>query len=615
MCEDSGTHAAARIHVRRTRTASVSLKEEHPVILSRLAAALVVGSGVLTAGTLYAVVDPSAPADAVLATPAPAACHATSVEKTARPNSGCCRAAARAAKVSGAKAPCGTAAAVCSAKCVSAKVVKTACCEASTACSACPTTACSADCPEQCCVTQACCPTAACAETCDEKNCCGTDRCEADCCEEGCCDDSASPVADVRSAAADFCGVCGTAVKDAIDTVGCSLFKGLTEYTGCNVVRVEAFSDWETARSGACGPTAGCCEDACCESACCEDACCGAPAAPGESAEVFGLPTVAKVIDFAELLRDVAPAGRELELCGGEVGGCGTAGPCCGSPAATAFDLALPCSVGAGDARIFSFSVGVTRNGPTCSVTKSSCPKETCCEPKAAAVGFCDLLSAACACGESCSCDPCGCGSSGVPASVASLIRKVAGFTPPAPAVAPVPTPARAVVIRTASQIAPESVAKPAMPAGTWTRTLNDQSVTLTLSETGFEGRCTIAHSGCAVRFAGDCSVTADGLLYGVITSAVSEPCGPAGADAARRMEVEMVCRTLIDQPVSVRVRSNGDAMTVTDAKFAGIGIVGTPAPGDAAFLYQMLLTGQYTAGGTAPAKFVAEQPAVPVVR
>ena len=582
------------------------------MILSRLAAALVVGSGVLTAGTLFAVGDTPAANAVTPAAPRPAACHGSACEKAASDAAGCCvkaaacksgvcpkraartKTAVRATKPSKAtavksvklKAPCGATAGGCSASACS----RTA-----------PTgTACSASvCSESACSIGACCPTEACREVCAEQQCCGTDACEAGCCEAGCCEAEESvpdflsaAVTKARAATADFCGVCGTKVRDAIETVGCEMFADVC----CESVCTEA----GCSTVPCCGKT--CCEESCCEERCGESACCEAPAVPGESATVFGLPTVAKVIDSAKLL---GPVRFHLAYPG-----------CCreedwGSDGWRDFDR---------QSQTFSFSVGVKRDDVPCPTpSRASCPKETCCEPPVARVGFCELLSAVvtcgknCACGEGCSCDPCGCGSCGVPDSVASLIRRVAACVPPAPIAAPARSPKIRTVSRTA---ATPAAANSAVPVGTWTRTLNDQSVSLTLTETGFSGRCTLAHTGCAVRFAGDCSVTSDGLLYGVITSAACESAGPSAGDAARRMEVEMVCRTLVDQPVSVRLRHGSDSMTVTDAKFAGIGIVGQPAPGDAAFLYMMLLTGEYAPGRPAPAKFVMDAaPVGPITR
>ena len=146
----------------------------------------------------------------------------------------------------------------------------------------------------------------------------------------------------------------------------------------------------------------------------------------------------------------------------------------------------------------------------------------------------------------------------------------------------------------------------PAIPAGTFTRRMNDQTVTVTFAPAGptagtFAGTCTVPNGRCSLTFRGDCTATRDGLIYGVVCSA--KTCDAAGGgDPMAKMTVESFCRTLIDQPFALRCRvepaADGEpaSMTLTDVKFAGIGIVGTPGPGEPAHLFLTMFSGAYEA-------------------
>ncbi len=147
--------------------------------------------------------------------------------------------------------------------------------------------------------------------------------------------------------------------------------------------------------------------------------------------------------------------------------------------------------------------------------------------------------------------------------------------------------------------------APPGLPVGRWTRTLNDQSVTVAVAADGtFTATCTVPNSGCSLTIAGDCRATADGLLFGVVTSAKAAPSGSddaAAVDPMACLEVESFCRSLIDQPFSARCRvgapSQGKpSMNVSNALFGGIGFVGIPAPGEPAHLALTMFSGAYEA-------------------
>ncbi|QDT18158.1 ribosomal eL19 family protein [Alienimonas californiensis] len=139
-----------------------------------------------------------------------------------------------------------------------------------------------------------------------------------------------------------------------------------------------------------------------------------------------------------------------------------------------------------------------------------------------------------------------------------------------------------------------------ALPVGRWTRTLNDQSVTIAVSPNGsFTATCTVPNAGCSLSVSGDCRATEDGLLFGVVTSA--KVCPGSGShdgsvDPVSCVEVEGFCRALIDQPFSARCRVKDQSMTVSHALFGGIGFIGTPGPGEPAHLALTMFSGAYQA-------------------
>ena len=181
-----------------------------------------------------------------------------------------------------------------------------------------------------------------------------------------------------------------------------------------------------------------------------------------------------------------------------------------------------------------------------------------------------------------------------------------------APCELPPPTPAGLYgLVQTASaapaaSVTPVSYAVAAptggLPVGRWSRTLNDQRVTLAVTADGsFRGTCTVPNGGCAIAFAGDCRCTADGLLFGAVTSArVVCNVGDSAADPISCVAAEGFCRTLIDQPFSARCRvtefDGAPTMTVSHAMFGGIGFLGTPAPGEPAHLPLTMFSGAYEA-------------------
>ena len=211
--------------------------------------------------------------------------------------------------------------------------------------------------------------------------------------------------------------------------------------------------------------------------------------------------------------------------------------------------------------------------------------------------------AADCPCPAGCACPaPCGCGSV-ADTGIASC---------DAPCELPPPTPAGLYgLVQTASaapaaSVTPVSyaVAAPAggLPVGSWSRTLNDQRVTLAVTADGsFRGTCTVPNGGCAIAFSGDCRCTADGLLFGAVTGArVVCRTGDSAADPVACVAAEGFCRTLIDQPFSARCRvtefDGAPTMTVSHAMFGGIGFLGTPAPGEPAHLPLTMFSGAYGA-------------------
>ncbi|NNJ25119.1 hypothetical protein [Alienimonas chondri] len=141
--------------------------------------------------------------------------------------------------------------------------------------------------------------------------------------------------------------------------------------------------------------------------------------------------------------------------------------------------------------------------------------------------------------------------------------------------------------------------ANPGLPVGRWTRTLNDQSVTIAVAADGsFAAVCTVPNAGCSLKVTGDCRATADGLLFGVVTSAKACPSesNTDSVDPVACVEIETFCRSLIDQPFSARCRVSGQSMTVSHTLFGGIGFVGTPGPGEPAHLALTMFSGAYEA-------------------
>ena len=247
-----------------------------------------------------------------------------------------------------------------------------------------------------------------------------------------------------------------------------------------------------------------------------------------------------------------------------------------------------------------------------------ACCETACCESECCEEACCELAccEGAC-CGEACksACGTCPapatltatCGAP-APATAAATCECPAGCDCPAPCrcesapVAPAPKTASAesrFLIPAAYAAKSPAAAPSRIPAGTFTRTLNDQSVTVTFAPTGanagtVSGTCTVPNGGCDLTFSGDCTATADGLIYGAVCTA--KTCGAADADPTAKVAVEAFCQALIDQPFSLRCRTTADGCTISAVKFAGVGIVGTPAPGEPAHLLLTMFSGAYDA-------------------
>ncbi|MEM9703740.1 MAG: hypothetical protein AAF907_14975, partial [Planctomycetota bacterium] len=168
---------------------------------------------------------------------------------------------------------------------------------------------------------------------------------------------------------------------------------------------------------------------------------------------------------------------------------------------------------------------------------------------------------------------------------------------PPVVTASAFPAPSFVTPAGYAAPVAPAAPVQTAsdLPVGRWVRTLNDQSVTITIEADGsFTALCTVPDSGCCLEATGDCRATEDGLLFGVVTSA--KACPGENKNAVACMQIEAFCRTLIDQPFSARCRVTNDTLTVSNALFGGIGFVGTPGPGEPAHLALTMFSGAYEA-------------------
>ena len=408
----------------------------------------------------------------------------------------------------------------------------------------------------------------------------------------------------------------------------------------------------------ACCPTADCCPTtACCSDAkpsdCCEEAgCCVKVAAVAAPAPTCGpaatcdspLPRTAVVVCRGESVSP-PPAPKRLTACG--AGACPTTAcpecPPCGTGSACTATTCLE--------RARTALTECTACPPVCSVLcgDSVCCEGACCDLLDIEAGCCPLktlsvsisgcltkaLNSVCEPVADCfgvyadppkgidfyadppkeidfefhfieagSCEPNSCDAAPALAAPYPIAYEPAGLygvtrtaaVSPAPAVAP------------ASAVAPAAYAAPApaaaLPVGRWTRKLNDQSVTIAVAADGkFTATCTVPDWNCSLECTGDCRATADGLLFGVVTSARALPKrGEDGkaADPVACVQVESFCQTLVDQPFSARCRvTNGSAkpaMTVSHALFGGIGFVGTPAPGEPAHLALTMFSGAYEA-------------------
>jgi RNA polymerase sigma factor (sigma-70 family) len=103
---------------------------------------------------------------------------------------------------------------------------------------------------------------------------------------------------------------------------------------------------------------------------------------------------------------------------------------------------------------------------------------------------------------------------------------------------------------------------------GTWERDVGPNHITLRIEADHLHGTATLTDKDRKITLSidADYSMTRDSVLYGVITGA---DVPDASADAG-----ELVATTaqLADQPFSVRLRVDGNTLTIKDVKFAGIG-------------------------------------------
>jgi hypothetical protein len=106
---------------------------------------------------------------------------------------------------------------------------------------------------------------------------------------------------------------------------------------------------------------------------------------------------------------------------------------------------------------------------------------------------------------------------------------------------------------------------------GTWKRVLGRDSITLAIGPERLT--CTIVEAeerhpkpGTSVEFLADYSVSKDGILYGLISSATVR------GDESDREELLWLERALIDAPLSIRIRVDEDTLTVKDFRMGLLG-------------------------------------------
>ncbi|MFH5803258.1 hypothetical protein [Alienimonas sp. DA493] len=342
--------------------------------------------------------------------------------------------------------------------------------------------------------------------------------------------------------------------------------------TACPITVCAAASD--ACAPTACAPTA--CENAVCETAACEGSVCGTAAC--------GL----RAVVAKQFTTIVTSAASELSECAAE---CARA---CGTTCRGAACDGGPCPNGVCE--------GTVCEGTVCAT--AACAAPVCETP------VCEALALAPAGGEMSPCELRGAceptdrcpgwvaaPSLAAPVAPYPIAYEPAGLYGVQRTAAVEPAPAG---YATPAAYATPVEANPGLPVGRWTRTLNDQSVTIVVSPDGsFTATCTVPHAGCSLEVAGDCRATEDGLLFGVVTMA--KVCPGSGrekdsVDPVACVEVEGFCRALIDQPFSARCRVKGQTMNVSNALFGGIGFVGTPGPGEPAHLALTMFSGAYEA-------------------
>lgn len=140
-------------------------------------------------------------------------------------------------------------------------------------------------------------------------------------------------------------------------------------------------------------------------------------------------------------------------------------------------------------------------------------------------------------------------------------------LTPPSP-----PSPPT-VTYRAVSSLVPAPVTPPPTatipgikPIGHWQRSVGPMTVELQGRDSRLNGAFRITADGTtfSVDFSIEYSVTADGLLYGVIQSAdVDIPNLPADTDFEEIMGLKLMTTKLIDQPITMRCRVEDGTLTV----------------------------------------------------
>lgn len=136
-----------------------------------------------------------------------------------------------------------------------------------------------------------------------------------------------------------------------------------------------------------------------------------------------------------------------------------------------------------------------------------------------------------------------------------------------------------------------------------WSRELGGQKIMLSFQGTHLTGTATFVDGDTTwnIEFGADYARTSDGVLYGVLTSAGTQSNAEQAADEL--LQMDQAAQQFVDFPFSLRIRVDGDVLTIKDVRFAGNTLPEAPAPAIGKHL--PFVSGRY--------KRVAEPPSNPV--